>query len=97
MIQFPSLRKNVTGNLTLNNPYLSLPTDFLSTYSLAVVTVNGYEYLLNKDVNFISDFKKYVINLIRQSYDLSSLQQESETTKPAIREVPAYKIRKMIK
>jgi hypothetical protein len=53
MIQFPSLRKNVTGNLTASNQYLSLPTDFLSTYSLAVVTADGYEYLLNKDVNFI--------------------------------------------
>ena len=53
MIQFPSLRKNVTGNLTTSNQYLSAPTDFLSTYSLAVVTTNGYEYLINKDVNFI--------------------------------------------
>jgi hypothetical protein len=53
MIQFPSLRKNVTGNLTTGNQYLSLPNDFLSTYSLAVVTTNGYEYLINKDVNFI--------------------------------------------
>ena len=53
MIQFPSLRKNVTGTVTANNKYLSLPDDFLSTYSLAVNTTDGYEYLLNKDVNFI--------------------------------------------
>jgi hypothetical protein len=53
MIQFPSLRKNVTGNLTTSNQYLSAPTDFLATYSLAIVTTNGYEYLINKDVNFI--------------------------------------------
>jgi len=53
MIQFPSLRKNVTGTLTASNQYLSLPNDFLATYSLAVVTADGYEYLLNKDVNFI--------------------------------------------
>jgi hypothetical protein len=53
MIQFPSLRKNVTGTLTTSNQYLSLPDDFLSTYSLAVVTTDGYEYLINKDVNFI--------------------------------------------
>ena len=53
MIQFPSLRKNVEGYLTINNQYLSLPNDFLATYSLAVVTANGYEYLLNKDVSFI--------------------------------------------
>lgn len=53
MVQFPALRRNVTGVLTSGNQYLSLPTDFLSTYSLAVETTNGYEYLLNKDVNFI--------------------------------------------
>ena len=53
-VQFPSLRKNMTGNLTTTNKYLSCPDDFLSTYSLAVVDATGaYEYLLNKDVNFI--------------------------------------------
>jgi hypothetical protein len=53
-VQFPSLRKNVTGNLTLGNKYLSCPNDFLSTYSIAVIDPAGaYEYLLNKDVNFI--------------------------------------------
>jgi hypothetical protein len=53
-VQFPSLRKNVTGSVTASNKYLSCPTDFLSTYSLAVVDGTGaYEYLLNKDVNFI--------------------------------------------
>ena len=53
-VQFPSLRKNVTGNVSSTNKYLSCPDDFLSTYSLAVVDATGaYEYLLNKDVNFI--------------------------------------------
>jgi len=53
-VQFPSLRKNVTGNLTSANKYLSCPDDFLSTFSLAVVDASGnYEYLLNKDANFI--------------------------------------------
>lgn len=53
-VQFPSLRKNVTGSVTSGNKYLSTPTDFLSTYSLAVIDATGaYEYLLNKDVNFI--------------------------------------------
>jgi len=35
-IQFPSLRKNVTGPLTQYNQYLSLPSDFLAVYSLAI-------------------------------------------------------------
>jgi hypothetical protein len=53
-VQIPVLRKNVTGTLTVNNKYLSCPDDFLSVYSLAVIDATGrYEYLLNKDVNFI--------------------------------------------
>ena len=53
-VQFPSLRKNVTGFTTTNNKYLACPSDFLATYSLAVIDATGsYEYLLNKDVNFI--------------------------------------------
>ena len=53
-VQFPSIRKNVTGTLTANNKYLSSPSDFLSVYSMAVVDATGrYEFLLNKDVNFI--------------------------------------------
>lgn len=55
-IQFPSLRRNVTGNMTVNNKYLAAPNDFLSVYSLAVIKANGeYLYLLNKDVNFIRE------------------------------------------
>jgi hypothetical protein len=53
-VQFPALRKNVTGTLTASNKYLSCPTDFLAVYSIAVINADGsYEYLLNKDVNFI--------------------------------------------
>jgi hypothetical protein len=53
-VQLPALRKNVTGTLTNGNQYLSAPTDFLSVFSLAVIDALGnYEYLLNKDVNFI--------------------------------------------
>jgi hypothetical protein len=54
-VQLANLRKNVTGTITAANPYLQAPDDFLSVYSLAVYPVAGgaYEYLLNKDVNFI--------------------------------------------
>jgi hypothetical protein len=53
-VQLPALRKNVTGNLTLGNKYLATPSDWLSTFSLAVINANNeYLYLLNKDVNFI--------------------------------------------
>jgi hypothetical protein len=56
-VQFPSIRKNVTGVTTAGNKYLQCPLDFLAVYSMAVVdgTLESgtYEYLLNKDVNFI--------------------------------------------
>ena len=53
-VQLPALRKNVTGVLSQNNKYLSCPNDFLSVFSLAVILPSGsYEYLLDKDVNFI--------------------------------------------
>jgi hypothetical protein len=55
-IQFPSLRKNVTGVTATGNKYLSCPVDFLSVYSMAVYPTGGeYSYLLNKDVNFIRE------------------------------------------
>jgi hypothetical protein len=53
-VQLPALRKNVTGTLSIGNKYLAMPTDWLSTFSLAVInSANEYSYLLNKDVNFI--------------------------------------------
>jgi hypothetical protein len=54
-VQIPAIRKNVTGTMTASFQYFSLPSDWLSTFSLAVVdpTTGDYEYLLNKDVNFI--------------------------------------------
>jgi len=54
-VQFPSLRKNVTGAITQYNQYLATPNDFLAPYSLAIYPVSGgpYLYLLNKDVNYM--------------------------------------------
>jgi len=55
-VQIPALRKNVTGSLTTDNKYLDTPSDFLWSYSLAVVDGSGnYSYLINKDVNFIRE------------------------------------------
>jgi hypothetical protein len=55
-VLLPSLRKNVTGTLTSGNQYISLPDDWLANYSLAVIDANNnYNYLLNKDVNFLRE------------------------------------------
>ena len=54
-VQLASLRKNVTGTATVGNKYLQCPADFLSVYSIAVISDSEYLYLLNKDVNFIRE------------------------------------------
>lgn len=53
-VQFPAIRRNKTGTTTVNNKYLTCPSDWLATFSLAVIDASGnYKYLLDKDVNFI--------------------------------------------
>jgi len=55
-VQLPDLRKNSTGTMTSGNKYMSLPSDWLATFSMAVINANNeYTYLLNKDVNFIRE------------------------------------------
>lgn len=55
-VQLLDLRKNVTGNVTSGNKYLTVPTDWLANFSLAVIDASGnYSYLLDKDVNFIRE------------------------------------------
>lgn len=53
-VQIPAIRRNQTGTLSINNKYLTLPSDWLATFSLAVINTDGsQEFLLDKDVNFI--------------------------------------------
>ena len=54
-VQILALRKNMVGNTTASNPYLTVPSDWLANFSLAVIdpTSGEYSYLLNKDVNYI--------------------------------------------
>lgn len=56
-VQLLELRKNVTGSCTQNNKYLTVPSDWLANFSLAVIdpTSGDYSYLLNKDVAYIRE------------------------------------------
>ena len=56
-VQIPAIRKNQTGSLTSSNKYLTLPTDWLATFSLSVIdTVTAAQtFLMNKDVNYIRE------------------------------------------
>jgi hypothetical protein len=53
-VQIPAIRKNVLGNFIQGDYYIALPNDYLASFSLAVINSDGsYEYLIDKDVNFI--------------------------------------------
>ena len=55
-VDLPVMRKNQTGTTTLNNKYLTMPSNMLYVYSLAVIDAsNEYHYLINKDVSFIRE------------------------------------------
>lgn len=55
-VDLPAFRKNQTGSLTAGNKYLTMPSNMIYIYSLAVVDGSGnYTYPLNKDVNFIRE------------------------------------------
>lgn len=57
LVQFDYFRKNVTGSLTTGNTYLTTPTDYQLSFSLAVVDSNGdYHYLDKKHPSFMREY-----------------------------------------
>jgi len=77
---FFSKRKD--GNPTAKIVSDQVKNNFASFYNIPIVRIPGFKN--DRELNFQSDFKKYIINLIRQKYNLPPLQQESETVNPAI-------------
>lgn len=59
-VQLPALRKVDEGPVVQTNKLYTLPSDYLYTYSLAIISSGTYTYLLNKDVNFLRE--AYPIN-----------------------------------
>ena len=65
---------------------------FAREYNIPCLRIPGFN---DRKPNFISNFKQYVINLIRESLYLPSVRQETETINPLVK--AAYKIRQIIK
>ena len=63
-------RKNATSALTTNDPFLSVPSDFLAPFSLRITTSNNENFLLIKDVNYIQEYNKGVSNTIPKYYGI---------------------------
>ena len=62
-VDLPAMRTNQTGTTTINIKYLTMPTNMLYVYSLAVIdATNAYHYLINKDVSFIREAYPKAVN-----------------------------------
>lgn len=48
-------RKNVTSSLTASDNFLTVPSDYLASFSLQITTSGSEDILLQKDVNFLQE------------------------------------------
>jgi hypothetical protein len=55
-VQLSLFRKNASGSTTNANKYLALPSDFLTPFSLSVLSSSEHVFLDLKDVNFVQSF-----------------------------------------
>ena len=55
-VDFEVFRKNVTSALTSSDQYLTIPNDYLASFSLQITTAGSEGYLLKKDVSFIREY-----------------------------------------
>jgi len=76
-VDIPALRKVDDGPLVSTNKLYTLPTDYLYTYSLAIISSSTYTYLLNKDVNFLRE--AYPVNTSAKYGATEFFAQYSET------------------
>ena len=56
LVDLEVFRKNATSNLTSSDPYLSVPSDYLSAFSMSITRDSAKEFLLQKDVNYLQEY-----------------------------------------
>jgi hypothetical protein len=56
LVDLEIFRKNATSALTTSDPYLSVPSDYLASFSLSITNGSSKEFLLQKDVNYLQEY-----------------------------------------
>lgn len=56
LVDLELFRKNVTSAMTASDPFLTVPTDYLASFSLQITTASNQKFLLQKDVNFVQQY-----------------------------------------
>ena len=55
-IDLDLFRKNVTSAVSSSDQFLTVPTDYLASFSLQITTAGSEGFLLQKDTNFIREY-----------------------------------------
>ena len=55
-VDFDYFRKYVTSTLTSSDQFLTVPSDYLASFSLQITTSGSESFLLQKDVNFLREY-----------------------------------------
>ena len=55
LVDLEYFRKNVTSAFTSSDPFLTVPTDYLASFSMQITTASSESFLLEKDVNFLRE------------------------------------------
>ncbi len=56
LVDLELFRKNANANLTIGSEYLSVPSDYLASFSLQITTTGSKSFLDFKDVNFVQQY-----------------------------------------
>jgi hypothetical protein len=56
LVDLELFRKNASATLTQNDPYLSVPSDYLASFSIQITTSGSEDFLLQKDVNYVQQY-----------------------------------------
>lgn len=56
VVDLELFRKNAVAQLTIGDPYLNVPTDYLAPFSMQITTANYKEFLELKDVNYLQEY-----------------------------------------
>jgi hypothetical protein len=58
LVDLELFRKNAASQLTVGDPYLNVPVDYLAPFSLQITTANYEDFLEFKDVNFVQRYSQ---------------------------------------
>ena len=79
LVQEDFFRKNQTGNLTTGNRFLTCPSDFILSFSLAVIdSSSDYHFLEKKHPSFMQEYTPDITYETRFQQDIARLKNRAE-------------------